>query len=69
MKKTISIVVWAALFLFAKLQAQTYDITGIKKVRPADISAIVENNEVKGYYAFYPVDKVSKKEYLFNLAI
>ena len=69
MKKIISLAI-LAFCIFIKTQAQqTYDITGIKRVNPNDLRAIIENNEVKGYYAFYALDKASKGEYLYNLAI
>ena len=69
MKKAITTLLLVILPMLSVLNAQNYDITGIKRAKLRDISAILENNEVKGYYAFYPIDKVSKKEYLYNLAI
>ena len=47
--------------------SQTYDFNGIKRLNLKDISAIIENNEVKGYYAFYFLEKVSKN-YLVEVA-
>ncbi|HXB41423.1 MAG TPA: DUF6770 family protein [Bacteroidia bacterium] len=67
-KKTI-IAAFIALLLGTALKAQTYDITGIKRINPNDLNAIIENNEIKGYYAFYFLDKEGKKQNLYNLAI
>jgi hypothetical protein len=59
------------LMLFGSFMAfsQTYDILGVKRVNPSQVNAIIENNEVKGYYAFSYLDKANKKENLYNLAI
>lgn len=51
------------------LSAQKATYTDVKKMWIQNISEIVENNEVKGYYAFYFVDKASRKDNLFMLSI
>ncbi|HTA62809.1 MAG TPA: DUF6770 family protein [Bacteroidia bacterium] len=69
MKKTLLSVLFALTFFLSNSQQSNYDITGIKRINPRDLNAIIENNEVKGYYAFYFLDKANKKENLYNLAI
>ena len=69
MKKTIVSLFLALSFFMANSQQLNYDITGIKRIYANDLRAIIENNEVKGYYAFYFLDKANKKENLYNLAI
>jgi hypothetical protein len=55
--------------LIMGVKAQNYDITGVKKFSPLSLQAIIEQNEVKGYYGFYKIDKASKKEDIYSLAI
>lgn len=56
-------------FSILLLNAQNYDITGVKRINPLSLRTMMDQSEIKGYYAFYPVDKASKKEYIYNLAI
>lgn len=67
--KKITLALFAFCLALGLRAQQVYDITGIKKVYANDIRAITENNEVKGYYAFYFLDKANKKENLYNLVI
>jgi hypothetical protein len=69
MKIKISLLALACQLAASSLNAQTYDITGVKRVHPNQVNAIIENNEVKGYYAFSFLDKANKKENIYNLAI
>lgn len=68
MKKSI-----ASFFALAAISlntmGQSYDITGIKSVRPNSINPITENQELKGYYSMISLDKASKKERNYSLAI
>jgi hypothetical protein len=68
MKKAILSALLVLSFGFLKSQ-EVFDITGVKRISANDLRAIIENNEVKGYYAFYALDKASGSEYLYNLAI
>lgn len=68
MKKSI-LSVFTVLAMGVTSIAQNYDITGIKRVRANSISPILENKEVKGYYSFLALDKASKKERNYSLAI
>jgi len=68
MKKAILSALFVLSFCFLKSQ-DVYDVTGVKRINPNDLQAIIENNEVKGYYTFYALDKANKKEYLYNLSI
>lgn len=58
-----------ALTMVIAAKAQTYDMMGVRRINPRDLNSIIENNEIKGYYAFYYLDKESKKQALYNLAI
>jgi hypothetical protein len=64
-------VLYAALISLSasNYNAQTYDILGVKRVNPSQVNAILENNEVKGYYAFAYLDKATKKDNLYSLSI
>jgi hypothetical protein len=66
-QKILTLVI--ALSCQLTLFCQKYDITGVKRVSSSAVRAIIENNEVKGYYAFVITDKASKKENVYNLAI
>lgn len=59
MKKMIML---AALLLIScqVVMSQKSSVTGVKKVSVKNVSPIMENNEVKGYYFFYYKDKASK---------
>lgn len=59
----------AACLLIMSVKAQNYDITGVKRIHPLSLRSLIEQDEVKGYYAFYQLDKASKKEALYNLSI
>ncbi len=52
-----------------QLFAQKASLTNVKKVSLKNISAIRENAEVKGYVAFYLLDKKNSKESNFKLNI
>lgn len=49
--------------------SQTASISNVKAFSLKNIDAIVENDEVKGYLAFYLVDKKDSKENNYKLAI
>jgi hypothetical protein len=66
-KQTITFLLFVAMAVGLKAQQNSY--TGVKKVVLTNVSEIMENNELKGYYAFFYVDKANKKENLYNLSI
>ncbi len=68
-KKTLSLTLVACSLASATLMAQTTSINNISRISLNNIEAIVENDEVKGYSAFYLVDKKSSKEKIFKIAI
>jgi hypothetical protein len=57
------------LFISLNAAAQTASFTSVKKLFLRNSDAIIENDEVKGYFSFYFVDKESKKEYNYMLNI
>jgi ACT domain-containing protein len=61
----VSALVLAATFA----QSQTADFSSIKSVYLQGLNAIIENNEVKGYSAFYFLDKADKKESVYEIRI
>jgi len=67
MKKFLSVCV--LLFIATFTQSQTADFSSIKKIYLQGINAIIENNEVKGYSAFYFLDKADKKESVYEITI
>ncbi len=68
-KRLLSIVLFGMLLSSLQIYAQSSSIEGVKTVALQNISAITENDEVKGYIAFYNVDKKSSKENYYNLNI
>ena len=49
--------------------AQTKSYSGIKRFSSTGLQAITENNEIKGYFLFGLLDKVNKKENLYQIVI
>lgn len=66
--KKINLLTLCCLLILG-MKSQNYDITGIKKIHPLSLRPLIEQDEVKGYYAFYAIDKASKKQVVYNLAI
>ncbi len=53
-----------------RIQAQAlFDFSGIKEINVNNIGAITENNQVKGYYLFYLLDKIDERNNLYALDI
>ena len=53
--------------LFASAQSTSF--SDVIKLEYRNAGQIYENDQIKGYYLFYLVDKVSKKEYSYRLQI
>lgn len=49
--------------------SQSADFAGVKKINLTNVNAIIQNNEVVGYYAFYVMDKSSGSENEYGLEI
>jgi len=49
--------------------SQNKSYTGIKKFYGSSLQAIIDNNEVKGYFVFGLLDKASTKENIYQLVI
>lgn len=69
LSKKLTLIILCIFTSFTSVMAQTASITDIKKVYLQSTKAIIENNEVKGYYAFYFLDKASKKDNIYVLNI
>jgi Family of unknown function (DUF6770) len=67
MKKILFVCV--LLFTAAAAQSQTATFSNIKTVQLQGLNPIIENNEVKGYSAFYFLDKVDRKESIYEIHI
>lgn len=66
--KTILVLV-ITLFTSHLLMGQRATLNDIKKMSLKNAEAIVENDEVKGYMAFYRVEKKNMKESIYKLVI
>ncbi len=68
-KKLVFIMLLISALMPLQLSAQKTSLQNIKKFSLQNISAITENGEVKGYVAFYLIDKKNRKESNFKLTI
>ena len=67
MRKLIFFV--TAMLMIATVQSQNVTLGGIKSMHLRNIMPIVENQEVKGYLAFYMVEKANSKQNIYKLNI
>ncbi len=69
MKKHFLMMLMAFSMLFGSVQAQTNSIDNVLNVRLRSSGEIIQDDQVKGYYFFYKVDRVDRKNSLYNLTI
>jgi hypothetical protein len=55
--------------LFGNSFGQTKEISGVRRVSLNNFGEIIEGKEIKGYYSFYALDKVDKKNNSYVLGI
>lgn len=51
------------------VHAQSYQFDNVKRFRTGSTGEIIQGNEVKGYYVFYPEEKVDRKTLAFKIAL
>ncbi|HEV7782923.1 MAG TPA: DUF6770 family protein, partial [Chitinophagaceae bacterium] len=68
MRKHLLIITLFVLTGFC-VSAQQINIEKIEKLKRAEFGAIKEGTDVKGYFFFYPSDKIDKKNYEWTLLI
>ncbi len=66
-KKILLAILLASVLMPLQLSAQKTSVQNVKKLSLQNINAIKENGEVKGYAAFFLLDKKSSKENNFKL--
>lgn len=57
------------LFLAIAGSAQSLEYTGVKRVYGRSIGEIYDNDQLKGYYTFYMVEKADKKNTIYHVDI
>lgn len=65
----IHLFILAMLLTAAVVSAQRVSIENIEKPRRIEANAIKEGTDVKGYYVFYPSDKIDKNSFEWTLRI
>lgn len=55
--------------LLGSLNAQTHTIDNVKSFRLKSSGEIIQDDQIKGYYFFYKVDRVDRKNHLYQLTI
>lgn len=69
MKYGISIFLFIAAVIYMPLHGQTKAFDGIKKVKLSNMGSIKSGDQVTGYYLFYKVDKVDRKNHAYKLQV
>ncbi len=57
------------VILCSAMHGQSYQYDNVKHFTTRSMGEIIQNQEVKGYYVFYPVEKVDRKTIAFKISL
>lgn len=69
MKKHFFMLLSALILFTGSIQAQTRSIENVQSVQLRSSGEIIQDDQIKGYYFFYKVDRVDRKNSLYELSI